>query len=57
MKKLCFTEEKRWNITVEHNLLNWPNLVAVGKYNQIPAGSQAEGAQVFLHMVVHALYF
>lgn len=55
MKNLCFAEEKRWNIRVEHNLVNWPNLVAVGKYNQIPAGSQA-GAQVFLRMV-HAFYF
>lgn len=56
MKYLGFTEEKRWDITVEHNLLHWPNLVAVGKYDQIPSGSQAEGAQVFLHML-HALYF
>lgn len=53
---LCLTEEERGNITVQHNLFDCPNLVAVGKYNQIPLMSQAEGTQEFLHMV-HAHYF
>lgn len=44
--------KERGNVTVQQNLLNWPDL-AVGRYNQIPLVSQAEGAQGFLHMCAH----